>query len=272
MLNFALNHMSLAKRPYRDLLAVASNLACTGVEVRNDLGVPLFDGLDAEEAGRNAAAAGISIYAVAEVKAFTDFSDDTLARAKALAETAVACGARGVALIPRCDGVSIAKTERVSNLRTALRELKPLFAEYGLIGFVEPLGFEHSALRSKRETIEAIEHCGGREQFQLVHDTFHHYLFEDSTLFPEYTGMVHISGVIDQTLDAAQFRDEHRVLVGKADRLGNIAQLRALIEAGYSGPISTEAFAPNVHDFIDPAKELAGSFEYIAATLETRAA
>lgn len=272
MLNFALNHMSLAKRPYRDLLTIASKLACTGVEVRNDLRMPLFDGLNAAEAGRMAVAAGLRIYAVAEVKAFTDFSDNTLASAKALAETAVACGAKGVALIPRCDGVSIAKAERVSNLRTALRELKPLFAEHGLIGFVEPLGFEHSALRSKRETIEAIEHCGGREQFQLIHDTFHHHLFEDSTLFPEYTGMVHISGVVNQTLEVGQFRDPHRVLVGKADRLGNIAQLRALIEAGYSGPISTEAFAPDVHDFIDPAKEFAGSLEYIAATLQAQAA
>lgn len=264
--------MSLAKRPYSDLLSIAGDLACSGVEVRNDLAMPLFDGLSPAVAGRMATKNGLRIHALAEVKAFTDFSDETLRRAKELAEIAVACGAQGVALIPRCDGVGTGKGERGVNLRTALSELQPLLAEYGLIGFVEPLGFTHSALRSKLETVEAIEQCGGREQFKLVHDTFHHYLSGDTALYPEYTGMVHVSGVTDLTVEVENFCDQHRAFVGEEDRLNNIAQLQALIEAGYNGPISMEAFATEVHDFDDPGEKLAGSFEYIAAALKVQAA
>ena len=51
MLPFALNHMTVARLGYVELLDAAAALGCVGVEVRNDLPQPLFDGLDPAEAG-----------------------------------------------------------------------------------------------------------------------------------------------------------------------------------------------------------------------------
>src|SRR3712207_6469164 len=49
--SFALNHMTVARLSYAGLLDAAASLGCVGVEVRNDLTQPLFDGLDPAEAG-----------------------------------------------------------------------------------------------------------------------------------------------------------------------------------------------------------------------------
>ena len=49
-------------------------------------------------------------------------------------------------------------------------------------------------------------------------------------------------------------RDPHRVLVDRDDRLGNIAQMRALLAGGYAGPFSFEPFALSVHALRSPAR------------------
>ena len=66
MLPFAINHMTLARRSYAELLDVAQALGCVGVEVRNDLPQPLFDGRSPEEAGEMARAKGLRILALAD--------------------------------------------------------------------------------------------------------------------------------------------------------------------------------------------------------------
>ena len=52
-----------------------------------------------------------------------------------------------------------------------------------------------------------------------------------------------VHAVEDTSLAIADMRDAHRVLVGPADRLDNVGQLRRLLSAGYAGPISFEPFA-----------------------------
>jgi 2-keto-myo-inositol isomerase len=137
---------------------------------------------------------------------------------------------------------------------------------------VEPLGFEVCALRYKSEAVEGIEGVGGKGRFKLVHDTFHHTLAHGGDLFPDHTGIVHISGVVDQTVTLGQMTDAHRVLVDGADRLGNIDQIAALQALGWAGPVCFEAFAPQVHASPDPAAELLASFALIRAGLARKAA
>ena len=145
-----------------------------------------------------------------------------------------------------------------------------MLADAGITALVEPLGFERASLRQKREAIDAIEAIDGQTEFRIVHDTFHHFLAGERELFPEWTGIVHISGVTDPSITPQQMEDEYRVLVDAHDRLGNLAQLRALKAAGYSGPISFEAFSPEVHAIADPAHNLAASIEFIKKQLEAK--
>jgi len=268
----ALNHMAVPGLRWDAFLDMAKAMGCVGVEFRNDLPQPLFDGDAPETVKTRGAALGLRILALAEVKSFNDWSDAKRAEAEALMRIAVACGAEAVSLIPRNDGLGRGNGERQANLRIALRELKPMLEEHGLIGLVEPLGFEVCALRHKAEAVDAIEDLGAAGRFQLVHDTFHHTLAGGGPIFAAHTGIVHISGVTDPTLAVTEMRDEHRVLVGRGDRLNNVAQIEELRLAGYEGPISFEPFAPSVHALPDPAAELAGSFEFITSRLAEFAA
>ncbi len=272
MIPFALNHMTVARLSFGQLVELAVKLGCVGIEVRNDLPQPLFDGMDAGAAGELVRSAGLRLLAVAEVKRFNDWSEDKAAEALALMTIAKAAGAEAVSLIPRNDNQGMGNGERQAALRVALKALKPMLEDHGLLGMVEPLGFEICALRYKTEAVEGIEAVGGKGRFKLVHDTFHHTLAHGGPLFPEHTGIVHVSGVVDQEVSLSQMRDAHRVLVTPGDRLGNIDQIAALRAAGFTGPVSYEAFAPETHALADPAAELARSFTTIRNGLAALAA
>ncbi|MDJ0631018.1 MAG: TIM barrel protein [Rhodobacter sp.] len=272
MLPTALNHMAVPGMRWDAFLSLAKAAGCIGVEFRNDLPGPLFGSDDPALVKARAAASGLRVLTLAEVKAFNDWSDGKRDEAEALMQIAVACGAEAVSLIPRNDGLGRGNGERQANLRVALRELKPMLEAHRLTGLVEPLGFEICSLRHKAEAVDAIEDLGAAGTFKLVHDTFHHTLAGGGPIFAAHTGIVHISGVTDPSLAVSEMRDEHRVLVDAKDRLGNIEQIEALTRAGYRGPVSFEPFAPEVHRFTDPQAELAGSFEFISSRLAGMAA
>jgi 2-keto-myo-inositol isomerase len=272
LIAFALNHMAVPRLPALGFLDAAQTLGCVGVEFRNDLPGPLFDGMDPKAIRDAATERGLRILALAEVKRFNDWSDDKAAEALALMKIAVAAGAEAVSLIPRNDNLGLGNGERQANLRVALRALKPMLEDHGLLGMVEPLGFEICALRHKQEAVEAITAVGGANQFRLVHDTFHHHLADGGPIYPDQTGIVHVSGVADPRIAVAEMRDGHRVLVDGRDRLGNIDQIAALQTGGYAGPVSFEPFAPEVHALADPVAAIRASMDFIRAGVAARAA
>ena len=267
MTTFALNHMTVARLGYAQLLDLAHSLKMVGLEVRNDLPLALFDGMDPATAGDLARAKGLRILALAEVKRFNDWSADKASEALALMKIARAAGAESVALIPRNDNLGMGQSERADALHRALTALKPMLEDHELVGMVEPLGFPICALRHKSEAVAAIDALGAKGRFKLVHDTFHHALAHGGDFFPQHTGIVHISGVADPAPALDQMTDAQRVLVGADDRLGNIAQLRALGDLGWSGPISFECFAPQTHASTDAKGDLRASMALISSGL-----
>ncbi|WP_417205137.1 TIM barrel protein [Antarctobacter sp.] len=270
-MKFALNHMTAPRLDWRAFLDLAQSLGCVGVEFRNDLNRPLFDGEQADIVAAAARDRGLRIVGLSQVYPFNSWSDEIAAEVRALIATAQACGAETISLIPRNDGTGRGNGERQGNLRLALREILPMLKSTGMVALVEPLGFERSSLRHKAETINAIEAVGGSAHYKLVHDTFHHVLAKETEFFPEWTGIVHVSGVEDQSLSAAQMEDEHRVMVTPQDRLGNCTQIAALMAAGYDGPISVEAFSPVVHAFTDAEAPLRASFDFIRSQVSALA-
>lgn len=267
MLPFALNHMTTPKLDWESFLNLAADLNCVGVEFRNDLPGKLFGGEDPAKVGAAVKAKGLRFLALAEVKMFNDWSDAKAAEAEALMKIAVAAGAEAVSLIPRNDNVATDRGESRKVTETALREILPMLKSHGLKAMVEPLGFAVCSLRYKEILADAIDAVGGVGTYYMVHDTFHHALAGFGAIFPELTGIVHVSGVKDSiTLD--EMRDPHRVLVDADDVLGNVAQIRALRAKGYTGPISYEPFAPSVHDLADHKPALAKSMEFIRSGVE----
>ena len=262
---FALNHMAAPTLGYEALIALAVRLGCVGVEFRNDLpGVELFGGAPAKHVKAAAEQHGIRIIALSEIKRFNDWSATRRDQAKRLIETAVDCGAEAVALIPvNAPEFRPGPREGERVLRKALEELAPEIEASGLVGFVEPLGFEHASLRTKRAAVDAIADIGGSRMYRVVHDTFHHHLAGESEMFPAMTGIVHISGVNDPELDKTEMRDGDRVLVDSEDRLGSVKQMKALAAGGFDGCFSYEPFAKSVHQFSDPEPALRHSMDFI---------
>ena len=78
---------------------------------------------------------------------------------------------------------------------------------------------------------------------------------------------MHISGVTDPTVAVKDMLDSHRVLVDASDRLENIAQIRALLAAGYEGPFSFEPFATEVHELPDPEAALRASIGFVTGAI-----
>lgn len=267
-LTFALNHMTAPALTLDAFFALSVSLGIRAVEIRNDLaGNAILDGTTPEAVAALAERHGVTVISINALQRFNEWSPARAGEAGALIDYAAACGARALVLVPKNDGTGRADGERQANLREALTALKPMLDAAGLIGLVEPLGFEICSLRSKREAVEAIQAIGGEETFRLVHDTFHHHLAGEQALFPEFTGLVHISGVEDPAIAVSDMLDDHRVLVGPADRFANIDQIRALRTAGYDGPLSFEPFSPAVHAATDPAAAITESIGHIRAAL-----
>ena len=261
-MRFAFNHILAPKLPLEAFFAKAKALGASEVEIRNDL--PDVVGTMAPEAVRDAAAkAGVTIISINALYPFNVWSGDLPARAAALADYAVKCGAKALVMCPLNNGEPVALEGAIE----ALKAFKPVLEQRGLTGLVEPLGFPISSLRTKKDAIAAIEAAGGRSVYKLVHDTFHHHLAGETQFFPEWTGLVHISGVADPTVAVADMLDPHRVLIDGADRLENLSQIRALLAAGYTGPFSFEPFAGEVHALADPMAAAKQSMDFVERSL-----
>ena len=64
----------------------------------------------------------------------------------------------------------------------------------------------------------------------------------------DHIGLVHISGIARNDLAPDALTEPDRGLIFIDDRVGNIAQLRLLLAAGYSGFVSVEPFSPHVQN------------------------
>jgi len=274
-LTFALNHMAAPQLALADFFALARSLGISGVEIRNDIaGQAILDGTSASAVKALAAQHDVSIISINALQKFNHWSAERAAEAEILADYAAACGSQALVLVAANDGTRLGSAaERIGNATQSLIGLKPILAARGLIGLVECLGFEACSLRSKREASAAMTAADPtHETFRLTHDTFHHLLAGEGEIFPQLTGLIHISGVDDPAVAVSDMRDSHRVLVGPADRVGNIEQVAALRAGGYAGPISFEPFAEELQTLADPAAALRQSIDFVMDGLKVRAA
>jgi len=265
-IRFALNHMAAPSLSIEDFFALAASLDIDAVEIRNDLsGNAILDGTKPDVIKQAAARHGVAIISINALQRFNEWNATREREARELIDYARAVGSRALVLVPKNDGTGTANGERQANLREALTALRPMLDAAGIVGLVEPLGFQICSLRSKAEAADAIETLNAQPTFRLVHDTFHHHLAGETPFFPHLTGLVHISGVNDPAVSVSDMRDPHRVLVNADDRLGNAAQIRALLQASYKGPFSFEPFASEVHALKDPGAAVKASMDYLVA-------
>jgi hypothetical protein len=168
MIARALNQKAAPHLPSIEFLGLAQEIGCVGVEPRNDLGRPLFDGIDPAEAGSIARSMGIRLVGMCEVNPINDWSDERARAVEALISVTVASGAESFSLIPRVDGREVEDGVRQRALRAAMREVLPMLVGRNIVALIEPVGFASSSLSAKAELVEAIEAVGGKSKFRMV--------------------------------------------------------------------------------------------------------
>lgn len=284
MFNMALNHIIAPQLDAESFCVLAAQLGCDAIEVRMDTALNDEGGASTgptptvllsqriQNFSAQAEARGMAVIALSELSAFDVWNTSRAEQATRVTDYAVAANIPAINLIPSNDGAIEHKSERMARLRAAMLGIKPILDERGLLGLIEPLGFETASLRMKDEIVEMIEELDLSGHFKLIHDTFHHALAGGGPVYADHTALVHISGIDDQTLDFKDMRDGDRGLVTQHDRLGTVAQVKQLRDAGYRGPISFEPFAKSVQQADDLEAQLSKSIHFIEDQLQLSAA
>jgi 2-keto-myo-inositol isomerase len=251
---FAINRIAAPSLTLAQFYDLAAELGVRKVELRNDLGAGgIIDGMNSADAASLALSRGIEVISINALQKFNLAS----MRAKAsgalegLLELAAAIHCTAIVLCPNNDAADRRSPAlRAAETIDALAAFGPRFEQAGILGYIEPLGFAISSLASLVLAQEAIRRSGF-SCYRVVHDTFHHYIGpEDQAILGgvydvKRTGLVHVSGV-EVDIPTDEYRDEHRVLPGPADRMRSREQMRRLDELGYAGDYSFEPFSPDV--------------------------
>ena len=255
---FGLNRIIYPGLDLENFFKFTKDLGLSKVELRNDLpGGRILDDSSPEDAKALAEQYGLQILTINAIQKFNLGSvlEQVYHELKDMLQTASAIGCGAIVLCPNNDVEDTRTPEQFYNdTVAALKKLAPLFEESGVIGLVEPLGFEECSLRSKDTAVKAIQESG-YDGYKLVHDTFHHYLGSDKTFYPAYTGLVHISGV-ETSIPKNQIKDAHRILIGSQDIMANKHQIDTFEAQGYGGDYSFEPFSAEVQNMsLDELKE-----------------
>ena len=262
---FAMNRTCAPQLSLQSFVGLVKAAGIAAVEIRNDIPAREFmDGTAPEDLFATLQDADLRVASVNALQRFNDWSGERESEARSLMAYAARLEAPGVVLCPVHDpdhGWSEAQSER--NLRDGLRKLRPILTDFGLKGYVEPLGMPGSTLKLQRKAVEAVTDIDGWDTYQLCFDTFQFFRCGDERLFPERIGLAHMSGITRNDLAPEYLTEPDRGLVGDGDRVRNVAQLKALVDAGYTGFVSMEPFNPAVQQSPDLAEGLKASFAHV---------
>ncbi len=244
---FALNRIIAPHLGVLEFFALAKKADFQAVELRNDLGgKSVTDDLKPLQVGQAASVAGLHIATINALQRFNEKPRTHKKELEELLKVGKTLGCEAIVLCP-VNGISEDEDRSMWHERCveALITYADLFGEYGLLGYVEPLGFAVSSLRTKKEALRAIRESGRASHYKLVHDTFHHYLGREKAYYPQETGLIHLSAVVEKK-PKGSIMDNDRVLLSPSDILTSQAQVVALLQGGYEGYLSFEPFSSKI--------------------------
>ncbi|HYZ74329.1 MAG TPA: TIM barrel protein [Chthoniobacterales bacterium] len=263
-----LNRIISPQLPLPEFFQFASDLGFQSIELRNDLaGKEILDGLPDDTVRNLVNITGIKALTINALYPFENARalDANVIKLKGLISEAKRIDCSQIVLCPLNEaGDPRSPGQRADQLVASLNAFGPLFAEAKMTGLIEPLGFSVSALRTKKEALAGISQCDYSGSYKLLHDTFHHYLGEETDFFPAETALVHVSGVLPGKARSA-IADSDRVLVTGDDILDNRGQVATLLKGGYKGSFSYEPFSQEVQSLpvATLKKNLQKSIQYL---------
>ena len=135
---------------------------------------------------------------------------------------------------------------------------------------MEPLGFKQSSLRKKSIAVNIIKSLD-TNKIKILHDTFHHCLSGEKDIYPDLTGLIHISGVskgyiknyVENTLT-----DDHRSIIDENDIIENVKQLNKFLNYDYKGFFSFEPFSNSLIQSDNIFESMKKSFDFIKSQVK----
>ncbi|CAI1102919.1 TIM barrel protein [Serratia proteamaculans] len=247
---FCINRKIAPNLDLEPFFSLVKRCGLSKVELRNDMpSGKVTDNLSNDQLNALAAKYGIEIITINALGRFNLLDDQAglLENAEALLSQAQAIHSQALVLCPHCSaGDRRSEEQKKTDTLAALKLLAPLFKQYGVQGYVEPLGFGISSLRSSLLTQSLIRDSGA--PYKIVLDTFHHYLRGvaqpefDAQIQIEGIGLAHLSGVEDAR-DKSALSDEERIMLSDRDRLESKKQVQNLERLGYTGIYAFEPFS-----------------------------
>jgi len=271
-MRFALNHSIAPSMPIPDFLALAAEVGVDAVELRDGM-PPGWDFPDTSNVLRQdpsilaamAGDLGLEILSINALQRFDQWDDHRAEQARAMIAYAAAAGIGAIVLCPSV--AQVGSDPLPSGLTQSLDELQPMLQDAGVRGLVEPLGFPRSSIRTKDIVDREFQARSNPVCLGVVHDSFHHAIAVDQG-FSSNTALVHLSAVPDLKLPLDAYGDEHRVLVGPEDVIGNVDQVRRL-QSIYQGCWSFEPFSSQVGMSPTLADDLRASMAYVQQALDS---
>ncbi|WP_431224606.1 TIM barrel protein [Serratia sp. L9] len=255
---FCINRKIAPNLTLEKFLHLVKNCGLSKIELRNDMpGGKVTDNLSTERLNALAAEYGIEIVTINALGIFNLLKDKSrlMENAEALLAQARAIHCKALVMCPSCNADDRrSEAQKREDTLVALQLLAPLFQQYGVEGYVEPLGFGLSSLRSSLLAQAIIGDSG--IPYKIVMDTFHHYLSDvpqqdfDSQIQVENIGLVHLSGVEDPRVKGA-LTDEQRIMLSNKDRLASRNQVQNLERLGYQGIYSFEPFSSQLNQWTE---------------------
>ncbi|TQI77773.1 2-keto-myo-inositol isomerase [Serratia fonticola] len=255
---FCINRKIAPNLTLESFFRLVKNCGLSKVELRNDMpGGKVTDNLSHEQLNTLAIEYGIEIVTINALGMFNLLEDKLrlLENAEALLVQAKAIRSKAVVMCPHCNASDRrSEAQKRADTLAALQLLAPLFKQYGIEGYVEPLGFGISSLRSSLLAQAIIRDSG--MPYKIVLDTFHHYLSDvtqqdfNAQIQVEQIGLVHLSGVADPLIKGA-LTDEERIMLSDKDRLASRAQVQNLERLGYRGIYAFEPFSSQLNKWTE---------------------
>ncbi len=251
---FGLNRIICPSLDIKEFFQLTNELEFDYVELRNDLpGRGMLDSYSTQEISLLTQQYNIQICSINALQKFNFLEEIERIKKELtpLLDLAKEICCRAIVLCPMNEKNDQRSPEKqYQDTVYILKALIPFFKNYGILGYIEPLGFTTSSLSSLITVMKVIKEVG-YEGYRIVYDTFHHSIGPDDldSLNKRYdiqlTGLVHISSVTKDIPQHLQ-RDEYRNINFARDRLNCKGQIDFLLKKGYQGIISFEPFAREV--------------------------
>ncbi|TMA14454.1 MAG: TIM barrel protein [Deltaproteobacteria bacterium] len=174
----ALNRILSPQLPLPEFLKLTADLGMKMAEIRNDFAERgVLDGLSETQLKKALAETGVRIITINALYPFEHGKHlkANLEKLKGLIAEARKVSCPHIVMCPFNEaGDPRTQAQRSADLVAALNAYGPLLTDAGMVGLIEALGFERSALRTKRAALDGIARCHHPKAFALLHGEARH--------------------------------------------------------------------------------------------------